>query len=150
MEHAENIDKHLVNHQEAEGDAQRIGNQIRIERELASGAVNVGRKDDREGDELGDEVAEKELELPKKAAPDHECANPHFQDRMQYPERVIKKLESLAHPLPSPTRIVPRDDHHPQASKTAGSTFLQHYLGLCRTKASGFHLGVQCTPVIQS
>ena len=51
----------------------------------------------REGDHLGEDVAEEELEFAMQSTLNHERSDPHLEHGMCDPETVIKNSDSVAH-----------------------------------------------------
>src|SRR5208283_1438919 len=59
--------------------------------------IFMGGIDHGEGNHLGEEVAEEELEFAMQPALNHERNDPHLEQGVRHPETVIQNLDSLVH-----------------------------------------------------
>jgi hypothetical protein len=94
----EDIDKDLMNHRETKGHAERIANPAQIEK--GGVAVAERKKHRAKRDYLREHVTKEKFEFPVQASSHHDGSDPHLQDRMSEPERVVENFNSLAHRLP--------------------------------------------------
>ena len=96
VERAKNVDKNFMNHQESAGHADRRAHPVQV-KEQGIAVPEIGGKHHNKGNDLGQDVTKKELELTEQFPAKHEPGNRQLQDGMQDPERVVKNLESFAH-----------------------------------------------------
>src|ERR1700675_4770329 len=95
MEQAENIHENFMNNGKTESHAECVANPVEIE----GGRITVPsrRKYHGKGNQLGENVAEEELEFAVQSAPEHERSNGYLKHGMCDPERVIENPNFLVH-----------------------------------------------------
>src|ERR1700687_5459021 len=95
MEQAENIHENFMNNGKTESHAEPVANPVEAE---GSGRTPPnGGKYHGKGNQLGENVAEEELEFAVQSAPEHKRSDGYLKHGMCDPERVIENSNFLAH-----------------------------------------------------
>src|SRR5215831_5195642 len=96
MKDLKHVNEDFMDHQKTTGDADRVAAPVEVEKRR-SAAPKEGRKKDRERGQLGEDIREEKLELPKQTTAKHEKCNPRLQEGVHDPKRIVQELYFVAH-----------------------------------------------------
>ena len=150
MEHAEDVHKNFVDHEEAESHADRVATPVKQEHRIIA-APHIRGEHDREGRQLRHDVAKEELEIAQQAALQHHAGDSHLQNGMHEPQHVVENLDFFAHAcISGGGHVLYRRKNNDRRTRTKGGLPPGDVVGWEQNQSNFLQPGVQRTAVIVS